>query len=128
MVLAIKINFDFLGAKPPTAPSTTTTPSSQALSTPVLAAIIGSSVLTVLTIIAIMIITTVFVYSEKIRRGRHDGNIYDVPALDSEVPIPQPPPVNSIPPRMEMKENVAYLQVKDIDLNNNSAYTSISST
>ena len=75
----------------------------------------------ILIIIAIVIITTVKVYS---KRNRHGSNIYDMPAVDYEVPIPQPPPVHSIPPKLEMMENVAYLQVKDIDVKDNSAYVS----
>ena len=49
---------------------------------------------------------------------------YDLPA-DNEIPLA--PPVETIPPRLEMKENtsyeVIYEQVKSFDMTTNSAYS-----
>ena len=48
--------------------------------------------------------------------------IYDLPA-DYEKPIA--PPVETIPPRLEMNVNVAYEQAKSFDMNDNSAYSNV---
>ena len=57
-------------------------------------------------------------------RGRHKiaEGTYDLPA-DYEKPIP--PPVGTIPPRMEVNVNVSYEQVKSFDMNANSVYTGV---
>ena len=60
-------------------------------------------------------------------RGRHKiaEGTYDLPA-DYEKPIP--PPVGTIPPRMEMNVNVSYEQVRSFDMNANSVYTVLDPT
>ena len=45
---------------------------------------------------------------------------YDLPA-DYEKPLA--PPVKTIPPRLEMKENIVYEQIKSFDMTANSAYS-----
>ena len=54
--------------------------------------------------------------------GSHDEGIYDLPA-DYEKPIA--PPVETIPPRLEMNVNVAYEQAGNFDMNDNSGYSNV---
>ena len=83
-------------------------------------------------IASILVITVVAVVILFVVRGRcglslcnfgsHDERIYDLLA-DYEKPIA--PPVESIPPRLEMNVNIAYEQAKSFDMNDSSTYSNV---
>ena len=96
--------------------------SPQSDGTSVLWVVIGGICALVLISVVIAVAVIVVITCAKHRHCRNlNGELtYDLPA-DYEKPIA--PPVETIPPRMEM--NVAYEQVKSIDMSANSAYTVI---
>ena len=80
-------------------------------------------ILGVLALISIVIPATtvvLIVCTKRRHKTDHDERTYDLPD-DYERPIA--PPVGTMPPRMEM--NVAYEQVKSLDMNANPAYEGI---
>ena len=83
--------------------------------------VIIGGVLGALALIIIVVSVTIIVIV-MCAKGHHKifEGTYDLPA-DYEKPIA--PPVETIPPRMEMNVNVAYEHVKSFDMNANSAYT-----
>ena len=83
--------------------------------------VIIGGVLGALALIIIIVSVTIIVIV-MCAKGHHKifEGTYDLPA-DYEKPIA--PPVETIPPRMEMNVNVAYEHVKSFDMNANSAYT-----
>ena len=92
---------------------------------PIIGGIVGGIVLILVITVAVGIILLLV----RARRGlslwnfgSHDERIYDLPA-DYERPIA--PPVETIPPRLEMNVNVAYEQGGSFDMNDNSAYSRI---
>ena len=80
----------------------------------VIGGVIGGLAVTVLIVIAITIVAIAVVVCH---RQTNSENTYDLPA-DYEKPIP--PPVDSLPPRLEA--NLAYEQVKSFNMTDNSAY------
>ena len=89
--------------------------------------IIGGVVGGIASILMITVIAVVILFVVCGRRGlnlcnfgSHDERIYDLPA-DYEKPIA--PPVETIPPRIEM--NAAYEQAKSFNMTDNSAYTDV---
>ena len=87
----------------------------------IIGAAICAGFLVIVLVIIIVIVVIVFVVRAK---GALDHSLrlseptYDLPA-DYEKPLA--PPVETIPPRMEMKENIAYEQIKSFDMISNSA-------
>ena len=75
-------------------------------------------------VIFIAITITVIAILTYFMRRAHKTNtaIYDLPAADYEEKVPRPPPVNTIPVKLDLNENAAYTQVKTIDMMENSAY------
>ena len=91
--------------------------------------IIGGAVGGIASILVIIVIAVVVLLLVRGKCGlsfcnfrSHDERIYDLPA-DYEKPIA--PPVETIPPRLEMNVNVAYEQAKSFDMNDNSAYSNV---
>ena len=91
--------------------------------------IIGGVVGPIASILAITVVAVVILFVVRARRGlshcnfgSHNERIYNLPA-DYEKPIA--PPVETIPPRLEMNVNVAYEQAKSFDMNDNSAYSNV---
>ena len=91
--------------------------------------IIGGAVGGIASILVIIVIAVVILLLVRGKRGlslcnfrSHNERIYDLPA-DYEKPIA--PPVETIPPRLEMNVNVAYEQAKSFDMNDNSAYSHV---
>ena len=104
-------------------PASTASGSPQSDGTPVLWVVIGgilSALVLISVVIAVAVIVVIMCAKHRHRRNLNGELTYDLPA-DYEKPIA--PPVETIPPRMEM--NVAYEQVKSIDMSANSAYTVI---
>ena len=81
----------------------------------VIGGVIGGLAVTVLVVIAIAIVVIAMVMCH---RQTNSENTYDLPA-DYKKPIP--PPVDSLPPRLEV--NLAYEQVKNFEMTDNSAYS-----
>ena len=79
----------------------------------VIGGIVGGLAVTVLMVLAVVGIAVVMC-----RCRSNSGNTCDIPA-DYEMPIN--PPVESLPPRLEV--NLAYEQVKGFDMTDNSAYS-----
>jgi hypothetical protein len=90
---------------------------------PIIGGVVGGIVL-ILIVTVVVVITFSFVRAKcglsNHHFGSNDERIYDVPA-DYEKPIA--PPVETIPPKMEM--NTAYEQIKTFNMNDNSAYTGV---
>ncbi len=86
----------------------------------VLWAVTGGILVLISVVIAVAVIV-VIMYA-KHRRNLDGERTYDLPA-NYQKPIA--PPVETIPPRMEFEMNIAYEQVKSIDMSANSAYTVI---
>ena len=88
--------------------------------------IVGAAVGGVVVIILAIIIIVVIVY---VMHANNRGEpTYDLPAeptydLPADYEMPLAPPVETVPPRLEMKENIAYEQVKSFDMTTNSAYS-----
>ena len=79
----------------------------------VIGGVVGGLAVAVLIVIAVVVMAVVMCCC------RNDSeNTYDLPA-DYKRPIP--PPVESLPPRLEV--NLAYEQVKSFDMTDNSAYS-----
>ncbi len=91
---------------------------------PLIGGVVGGIALILAVTVVIMVI--LFVVSAKrglshYYSGSNDERTYDLPANYSyEQPIA--PPIETIPPRISMGMNIAYEQVKDFDMNDNSAY------
>jgi hypothetical protein len=92
---------------------------------PLIGGVVGG--ITLLLAVTVVIMVTIFVVRAKrglsqCHSGSNDERTYDLPA-NYEQPIA--PPVETIPPRISMEMNVAYEQVKNFDMNYNSAYTDV---
>ena len=72
----------------------------------------------VINVVVIIIIIVIIVFV--MRANNLSEPTYDLPA-DYEKPLA--PPVETIPPRLEMKENIVYEQIKSFDMTANSAYS-----
>ena len=73
----------------------------------------------VIIIVVIIIIVTVIIIFVMCANNLSEPT-YDLPA-DYEILLA--PPVETISPRLEMKENIAYEQIKSFDMTANSAYS-----
>ena len=82
----------------------------------IIGAAAGGVVVINVVVIIIIIVVIVFV----MRANNLSEPTYDFPA-DYEKPLA--PPVETIPPRLEMKENIVYEQIKSFDMTANSAYS-----
>ena len=103
-------------------PSTTTAVSggpSQGVGNSMLPVVVGAAAggLVVIIVVVIIIIVIIVFF---MRANNLSEPTYDLPA-DYEKPLA--PPVETIPPRLEMKENIAYEQIKSFDMTANSAYS-----
>ena len=105
-------------------PSTTTAVSggpSQGVGNSMLPVVVGAAaggVVVIIIVVIIIIIIVIIVFF--MRTNNLSEPTYDLPA-DYEKPLA--PPVETIPPRLEMKENITYEQIKSFDMTANSAYS-----
>ena len=83
----------------------------------IIGAAAGGVVVIIVVVIIIIIVSIIIVV---MRANNLSEPTYDFPA-DYEKPLA--PPVETIPPRLEMKEDIVYEQIKSFDMTANSAYS-----